>query len=388
MPETTVPLGLLISRTGSYGAVGEAIYRGAMLAVAEVDRDPAFRFRFECRAIDPAGNTDSYVSGARSLLSEGDLIHVVGCYTSSSRKEVLPIFEKHDGLLWYPSHYEGFETAENIVYTGAAPNQHVVPLTHYMLRQKSRTVFMVGSNYIWAWENNRIMRELLMRRGGAVLGERYVPIGDLDLDDIVGQIVELRPDFIFNTLIGESAYAFFRLLREACETAGIDQIGAMPVVSCSLAEPELAMIGPACGGHLSSSVYYSTVRNDSNRKFVEAWKARWPDAGETSADAEAAYVAVHLLARAIARAGSTDLNAVLESVGSIDFAAPQGTVRIDAENRHCHLWPRIGRSQTDGTFKIIHESNVQVPPDPYLVWDAGTQFDMAATRSRTLRVVK
>ena len=103
------------------------------------------------------------------MLAEQGLVHVVGCYTSSSRKEVLPLFEKHDGLLWYPSHYEGFESSDNVVYTGAAPNQHIVPLAEHLLRHYGTSAYCLGSNYIWAWENNKIMREAVLvgRRHGA-----------------------------------------------------------------------------------------------------------------------------------------------------------------------------------------------------------------------------
>lgn len=370
MVQRSIGLGLLFSRSGSYGAVGETMARGSLLAIGEINADPAFDFTFAPQAIDPQGRNDLYVAGSRDLLAQRGLKHVVGCYTSSSRKEVLPVFEKHDALLWYPSHYEGFETSDNIVYSGAAPNQHIVPLTHFMLAQGGRRAFMVGSNYIWAWENNRIMREILNRNGGSVIGERHVPIGETGLEELVDLILRQRPDFIFNTLIGDSAYSFFRTLRRRCRAAGIDQPRDLPVVSCSLAEPELDLIGAeACDGHLSSSVYFSTVDTAANARFVEAWTRRDPQAGRTSADAEASYIAVHLLARAIRLAQASDPAAVLAALARVDFDAPQGPIRVDAENRHCFLWPRIGRSRSDGSFDIIHESSLMVRPDPYLVWE-------------------
>ncbi len=184
-----VPLGLMFSQEGPYAAVGLTMLRGAQLAVDEVAADVAYDFRFEVHTANPGGRNEGYVAGAQELLAVPGLGHVVGCYTSSSRKEVLPVFEKLDAVLWYPSHYEGFETSENIVYTGAAPNQHVVPLTHYILSEGGRRAFMVGSNYIWAWENNRIMREILGRNGGQVLGERYLPVDELDVAEIVDLIL-------------------------------------------------------------------------------------------------------------------------------------------------------------------------------------------------------
>lgn len=370
MAKEQVPVGVLFSRTGSYAAIGESMAAGALLAIDEVNADPALAFAFAPRCVDPAGCLAGYTESARAMLSSAGITHVVGCYTSSSRKEVLPIFEKHDGLLWYPSHYEGFETSDNVIYTGAAPNQHVIPLARYLLQQGRRRACFLGSNYIWAWENNRIMREALMRAGGAVLSERYLAIGDGDLDDVAAMLVRQRPDFVFNTLIGESAYIFYRSFRRAAAASGLDQPRDIPVASCSLAEPELARIGEAGAGHLSSSVYFSSIDTPLNRRFVRAWRRRNPALGLTSADAEASYVAVHLLARAIATAGTPAMAAVRAVVSGVSFEAPQGLVRIDPENRHCHLRPRIGRSTPDGAFEIVYESPAPVRPDPYLVWEA------------------
>ena len=294
----------------------------------------------------------------------------LGCYTSSSRKEVLPLFEKHDALLWYPSHYEGFETSDNVVYTGAAPNQHIVPLANYLLAKCGHRGWFVGSNYIWAWENNRIMRDMLQARGGTVLGERYVAVGDTDLAGLVALVLASRPDFVFNTLIGESSYRFHRLLHAALDSAPDEERQELPVASCSLAEPELRRMGEAAAGHLSSSVYFSTLESEENRRFSAAWRARHPDLGHTCADAEAAYIAVHLLARAIRRAGGPDFQSVREAAMGLELRAPQGPVRVDPETRHCYLRPRIGRSRSDGTFDVVYECPTIVRPDPYLVWEA------------------
>lgn len=351
-----------------------------MLAIDEISASRS-DVALEPVAVDPGGRLSDYVDGASRLLLDG-ITHVVGCYTSSSRKEVLPLFEKHDGLLWYPSHYEGFETSENVVYTGAAPNQHIVPLTRYLRETGRRRAWLVGSNYVWAWENNRIMREAVLATGGQIAGERYFPIGDTDLQPIVEQILDAAPDFVFNTMIGASSYAFFRLLRAEAERRGIDQPQAAPVASCSLSEPQLSCLGPDAAGHLSSSVYFSSVDGPNNARFLEAWRARWPDLGPTSADAEASYIAVHLLARAIAAAGGAGLMAVRSALATVSFDAPQGLVRIDPENRHAFLRPRIGLSQADGTFRIVAEYPSAVRPDPYLVWETLRATDRVASPLR------
>ncbi len=398
MSGDVVQIGLLFSRTGSYAALGKAMHAGATLAIDEVNDDPRFGFTFRPVSVDPGGQLANYFEGARTLLASGSISHVIGCYTSSSRKEVLPLFEKYDALLWYPSHYEGFETSENVIYTGAAPNQHIVPLTRYLLETGHRSAWLVGSNYIWAWENNRIMREALQTAGGHVIGERYFPVGDVDLAAIVGQVLASRPDFVFNTLIGESAYSFYRLFRAEAERLGLEQSRDCPVASCSLAEPELPYLGTAASaGHLSSSVYFSTVETPQNTSFVKAWHQKFPDLGPTSADAEASYIAVHLLARAVRQAGHASFDRVRAAASVVEFMAPQGRVRIDEENRHCHLRPRIGRSTATGTFDIIWEYPGTVRPDPYLVWEPAisgsadmaqpSQPPRAATRTTSIRVV-
>jgi branched-chain amino acid transport system substrate-binding protein len=380
-----IRIGLLFSTSGPYATIGRAMMNGACLALAEIAADPAFPFRLAPVAIDPGGRNAAYAEAARAMLADEGLAHVVGCYTSSSRKEVLPLFEKHDALLWYPSHYEGFESSENVVYTGAAPNQHIVPLAEHLLRVHGKRAWCLGSNYIWAWENNKIMREAVSSAGGAVLGERYFAVGETDLDAVIGQILEARPDFVFNTLIGTSAYAFFRGFRAAAAARGIDQAREIPVASCSLAEPELVEIGPlACAGHISSSVYFASIESPANRAFVAAYRAAFPEAGPTSADVESSYLAVHLLARALARAGSAGIDAVRAALPEVAMAAPQGEVRIDPDNRHSYLTPRIGISNAAAGFDVIYEAPRPVKPDPYLVW----QDARPVGRARGLRLVR
>jgi ABC-type branched-subunit amino acid transport system substrate-binding protein len=369
-----VRIGVLFSTTGSYAAVGRAMRAGALLAIDEINSDPRRAVELTAVEADPGGGNAAYAAAVQHLTRHEGLSHVVGCYTSSSRKEVLPLFEKADAMLWYPSHYEGFETAENVVYTGAAPNQHVVPLARHLLTRHGKRGWFVGSNYIWAWENNRILREALTDAGGTVLGERYFPVGETDLGALAAQIVADRPDFVFTTLIGDSGYAFFYLLRRAAAEAGLDQAAEMPVASCSLSEVELPFImAGAAGGHLSSSVYFSTIRSAENDRFTAMWDARFGDMGRACADAEATYTAVHLLARAVAAAGGAGFAEVREAVRGLQFAAPQGLVTVDPDNLHCCMRPRIGRSTEAGDFELLFEEASPIRPDPYLVRAIGME---------------
>lgn len=365
MSDPTYRIGLMFSSTGPYSTVAGSMLNGALLAVAEVNA--AGRVTLEPVVVNPGGDLTQYAPMSSKLLASG-VRQVVGCYTSSSRKEVIPVFEKHDAMIWYPSHYEGFESSNNVVYTGAAPNQHILPLIDHLMAAFGDRAFCVGSNYIWAWENNRILREVVTARGGSVLAERYLPVGETDLAKTVEAILAARPSFVFSSLIGITGYVFFRALRAACLARGLDQPSVIPVATCNLSEPELMDIGDgAMDGHLSSSVYFSSLQNPDNEAFVTNYAAAFPDKPWTSADGEASYIAVKLLGAAMAEAGTDEIAAVRAALAHQRLDAPQGEISVDGETMHLYLTPRIGRSRADGSFDVIHEEPRPIRPDPYLV---------------------
>jgi ABC-type branched-subunit amino acid transport system substrate-binding protein len=377
-------IGVMFSTTGSYSVVARSMLNGALLAFQQ-NAEAGGAVALEPIVVNPSGDLERYRALSLQLLG-GGIRQVVGCYTSSSRKEVIPCFEKFDGLLWYPSHYEGFESSDNVIYTGASPNQHVLPLVDYLASRVGTRASCVGSNYIWAWENNRIFREALTARGGAVVAERYLSVGDTEFEQVISAILDQRPDFVFNNLIGTSAYAFFRAFRAACRARGIDQVNEIPVASCTLSEPELAEIGSdAVDGHLSSSVYFSSLESPANAAFIEAYARTFSD-GPVSADAEASYIAVKLLAATLEQAGTDDARTVRAAVANQRLAAPQGEVRIDPQTHHAWLTPRIARSAVNGQFEVLLEARSPIAPDPYLV-QSSPRF-ASAMRSPLLRVVQ
>lgn len=394
-----VTVGLVFSTTGSYSTVSREMLNGALLAIAEINADPSRGVTLRAEHRNPGGDLNGYWAACKDLLKTQGVRHVVGCYTSSSRKEVIPLFEKFDALLWYPSHYEGFESADNVLYTGAAPNQHIVPLTAYLLRNYGSRAYCCGSNYIWAWENNRILREAVTANGGEVSAERYLPIGDDDVEGLLDEIARVRPDFIFNTLIGETAYAFYRGYHERGLHDTRFQPDVMPIASCSLSEPELLSIGSeAAAGHICSSVYFSTVPTEANARFRKRFQAEYGEHAVASADAEASYDAVYLLAAAIEQAGSAEPQHVVEAAYERPFEAPQGPIWIDPSNNHCYLTPRLARSRCNGTFAILASAREPVKPDPYLTWfdakalitdePAGASIEEAPTNPPNLKVVR
>ena len=377
----SIPIGVVFSVTGSYRTVGQEMLNGALLAIEEVNSDPRFNFSFEHVVVDPGGEPTAYGRACEELLRSRSIGHIIGCYTSSSRKEVIPAFEKFDALLWYPSHYEGFESNNNVIYTGASPNQHIIPLLRYMLRECGQRVYCVGSNYIWAWENNRILREIVQACGGTVVAEKYLPVGVTEVDRTIGEIRATAPDFVFNTLIGESSYAFYRAYARAWPEVGVPGPRRVPITSCSLSEPELVSIGrESAAGHIASSVYFQSIDRSRNRDFVTSYRARFGADKVTSADAEASYIAVILLASAVREGGSAAIEVVKNALYRCALEAPQGRVWVDPESNHSYLTPALGISRADGQFEPIWRSEEPVRPDPYLVW-----FDVN-TLTKDLRV--
>jgi branched-chain amino acid transport system substrate-binding protein len=366
-PKRKISVGLLFSTGGPYEVISRAMRDGALLAFHEVNSCDRFDFELVPQVRDPRGSLLRYSQYAEELLKLREVRHVIGCYTSSSRKDILPIFEKYDGLLWYPSHYEGFETSDNVIYLGATPNHHVVPLMRYILSNGCRSVYCVGANYIWAWEVNRIVRELTLAAGSVLVGERYLRVDDYDVGRIIDEIRALRPDYVINTQIGESSYTFY---REFFRMKKIDNsLRDTRLGSCTLCEPELVEIGAgACAGHLSSSVYFSTIDSSKNREFTASYRQAYGERAMTSADAESSYNTVHLLAEALHHAGTVEPDEVQQALNDIEWVAPQGQLRIDSYNNHSYLTPRLGISREDGTFDIIWEADEPRRPDPYLVW--------------------
>ncbi len=360
-----VLVGFLFSLHGPYKNISNELFKGAMLAVHEINRSEDYSFRIEPVVRDPGGNLECYRTAGEDLLRLQGVKHVVGCYTSSSRKEVIPVFEKYDGLLWYPSHYEGYESCANVIYTGASPNQYLVPLMSHMLAEYGRRIYCVGSNYIWSWENNRTVRELATPIGAEVLCERYVNVGGMDVSHLIDEIMRLRPSFVFNSLIGTSSHEFIRQFATANAGSAAPPV---PICSATISEPELLATGCAVASDIiTSSVYFQSIDSVSNNIFVRSYKARYGENSVTSEDSESAYIAVMLLAKAIECAGTSEMGGVKKALHQLTFDAPQGAVKIDPASNHCFLTPCIGRSRADGQFDVIWSAGTPMKPDPYML---------------------
>src|SRR5262245_1233797 len=377
MTRPSIPLGLVFSRSGPYAMMAREMEKSALMAVDEVNGYGEFDFTFAPHLRDPGGIVAAYHTACDDLIRERGLEHIVGCYTSASRKQVIPIVERTERLLWHPARYEGFESSDNVIYVGAAPNHTVVPLVRHMLDHIASDVFCAGSNYVWTWETNRVLREIVTSGGGRILAERLLELGETAVDHIVREIVERRPPAVFNTLVGESSYAFMRALHEASARVGL----SIPMLSRSLCEPELKMIGAAASvGCVTSSAYFESVGGAENHAFVARWKARHGADSVVSVDSQSTYVCVMLLARAIRRAGSTAVTAVRRAAANHRYDSPQGPVWVDPDNNHCFLTPRLARSVSGCQFRIFWEADAPERPDPYL-----SNLDLAAIGEKLIK---
>lgn len=370
-PSDTWRVGVLFSRSGVSGVTETEHFLGTALAIEEVNQGGGVLGRqIEPVCYDPAGDNDAYRSLARRLLVEDGVEVVFGCSLSASRKSVLPTMERHNGLLWYPSIYEGFEYSENVVYTAATLNQNVFALADFLLTEYGPRIFIIGSDYIYPRESNRVMRDLIETKSGTVVGELYAPLdGDeASHDRLVEEIRRTAPDAVFSTVVGRGA----ERLYASYAAAGIDR-RRCPIASLTMSEGQIQAIGPeSCSGHVLAAHYFQTLDGDDNRRFVSAFKERFGAERVTSMWSETAYAQVHLFARALAKTGALDAERLGEAAMRQRFVAPEGELTFDAENRHVWLTPGIGVARPDGQFDIVWRSRRPVRPDPYL---ASSRFE-------------
>ena len=408
-----VEIGVLYSLSGSYRLVSEACHTGAMRAIAAVNAEPAGAIELVPVVRDPGGNIDRYAPLCEDILRTSAARHVVGCVTSWSRKEAIPVLEKLGAALWYACPYEGFEANEHVVYMHACPNQQLVPLLGYVVPRFGADGFLLGSNYIWGWETNRVARDLIADAGGKVLGERYLPIGETDVSRLIEEIRATRPDFVLNNLIGTSSYAFFAAYAKLAAEDPHFGPDRCPVLSCNLTEAELPAIGEAGRGHLSAGPYFkesgvpgTPTPNPSPQGGGESGRASPLDGttaqspsplwggvrgggdGRTNNNAApassfeaSAYACVRVLAEVLAEepdATFADLSAIF---AKSRYATPFGEIGIDPRTQHASLPVVIGRIDGLG-FEAVSRTN-DVAPDPYL-----SRYDRAETFGRPrLKVV-
>ena len=359
----TIKVGILHSLSGTMAISETTVVDAEELAIKEINAaGGVLGKQIEIVKEDGASDWDTFAEKAEKLIDQDQVSVVFGCWTSASRKKVLPVFEAKDHMLWYPVQYEGQECSKNIFYTGAAPNQQIEPAVDWLLENKGTDFFLVGSDYVFPRTANNIIKEQLKANGGNTVGEDYLPLGNTEVTPIITKIKAALPDggVIFNSLNGDSNVAFFKQLKGA--GMGPDKY---PVMSVSIAEEEVRTIGPDfLTGHYAAWNYFQTVESPENEKWVSDFKAEYGDDRVTNDPMEAAYIMVYLWKQAAEQAGSTEIAAVREAAYGQTFDAPGGTVTMNP-NHHISKTVRIGEIREDGLFEIVSETDGPVTPVPW-----------------------
>ncbi|WP_418628910.1 urea ABC transporter substrate-binding protein [Ruminococcus sp.] len=360
----TVKVGLLHSLTGSMAISEKSVRDAEVLAIKEINAAGGVNGKqIEYVEEDGASEPSTFATKAEKLIDSEGVSTIFGCWTSSSRKAVKPIVEEYGSLLWYPVQYEGMESSSNIVYTGAAPNQQIVPAIDYLLDQGYKKFFLLGSDYVFPRTANMIINAQLGAKGAKAVGEEYADMDQTDFAAIISKIEAAKPDVIINTLNGTGNVSFFKQMSEKNYTSK-DYM----TMSFSIAEEEVATIGAdILKGHMVSWNYYQTTDTEKNKEFVKAYKDAYGENRVTSDPAEAAYDAVYLWKAACEKADSFEPEDVIKAVesGEISFDAPEGTVTIQGDNHHLVKPVRIGQVGDDGLINEIYATD-PVAPDPYL----------------------
>jgi urea transport system substrate-binding protein len=361
---TALRLGILFSTSGDYGVLGRDCRDGAVTAIEELRG--ATSVSIEPVLGDPGGSSERYIELARKMLQEDRCRHVIGAVTSQARKDVIPVMEKHDALLWYVCPYEGFEANPNVIYTGACPNQHLLPLFEHMMPAYGRRVYLTGANYIWGWEMNRLAREIVMEAGGEIVGERCLPIGDPDVGRIVAEVAARGPNFILSNMLGPSNHAFLRAMQELGRRDPAFGPERCPVVSCDLTECELPEIGfGVADGQLAAASYFDSLDTPANRALKTQVAARFGSERRVSSYFATGYATVRLCVEAVTRCGTDDPVKVRAALAGLEAPSPLGPLLVDPATNHANLPFLLGR--ISGADFAILQSRPPAVADPYLI---------------------
>ena len=374
--ELTIRVGILHSRTGAMTISEKSMVDGEMLAIEEINaKGGLLGRRIEPIIADGKSDWPTFAKEAERLITQEKVCTIFGCWTSASRKKVMPVVERYNHLLIYPMAYEGLEESPNIIYTGAAPNQQVIPAVKWSYDTIGKRIFLVGEDYVWPHSVNAIIKDELTALGAELMGEEYIFFGSSDVDRAVKKIVETQPDVILSAVVGDSNIAFYKALQEA----GIKP-EKIPVVSVSIGEDELRKL-PAkeMAGNYCAWDYFQSIARPENQAFVKKFKARYGKDRVTADVIESAYVSVLLWAQAVQECGSADVHNIREAMRGQSLDAPEGVVSIDPETQHTWRSFFIGKIRADGQLDIVWTSQKPIRPVPYPISRSKTEWDSFLT---------
>ncbi|HZR03463.1 MAG TPA: urea ABC transporter substrate-binding protein [Burkholderiales bacterium] len=359
--EESIKVGILHSLTGTIAIAEAAIVDAEKLAIDEINaKGGVLGRKIEPIVEDGASDWPTFTEKARKLLLRDKVAAVFGCYTSASRKAVLPVFEQNNGLLYYPTYYEGQEQSKNVIYTAQEATQSVIAAVEWLAKNKGKSFFLVGSDYIYPRTCNKIAKPTITRVGGKTLGEEYAPLGHTEFSSIINKIKAAKPDCIYSTVVGGSNVAFYKQLK-AAGLGGDKQTLLSTVVS----ENEIDGIGKEnATGYYACMGYFQSQKNAANDRFVKAIKAKYGQDRVVGDPMECGYTAVHFWKLACEKAKSFDVDKVVAASGGLELDAPEGKIKLHASNHHTWKHARIGRARADGQFDIVFESPL-IEPNPF-----------------------
>ena len=367
-PGKPIRVGLLYSQTGVVSIVEKEMYKVSLMAIEEINNAGGVHgAKLEPIVRDPASVWANYARQAKELMNQNVNIFWGG-YTSASREALLPVTERGGAVLFYPSHYEGRECSPLYIAPGAQPNQLVHLAIPWMVRKAGPKCYMVGSDYIFPRMFNKESIFLLKKSGGKLVGEKYLGLDVVDeagFKDMIDDILRKKPDFVLDNMVGDSIVAF----RRAYKKAGLTK-DKMPILSGVLMENQVDQVGiEFCEGHYSTMSYFQSVQREENHAFIEKYKAfhevhpEWKNGRiVTMANMEGAYINTQICIEAMKLAESAHPEAIVEAARGLVVNAPEADIRIDPDNLHAWLRPRIGRVNGDGQFDIVDESPDLVRP--------------------------
>jgi urea transport system substrate-binding protein len=378
MDSLPIKVGILHSLSGTMAISETSLKDVALMSIEEINRTGGLLGRkLEPVVVDPASNWPLFAEKARELLQKEKVAVTFGCWTSVSRKSVLPVFEELNGLLFYPVQYEGEESSYNVFYTGAAPNQQAIPAVEYLMSEQgggARRFVLLGTDYVYPRTTNKILRYFLKQKGVAEADilEEYTPFGHSDYQTIIARIKQFaqgKRTAVVSTINGDSNVPFYKELgNQGLKAEDI------PVVAFSVGEEELRGIDTApLVGHLAAWNYFMSIDTPENKDFIAKWKAyvksaSLPDGDKrvTNDPMEATYVGINMWAQAVRQAGTTEVDAVRQAVAAQTFKAPSGfLIKMDEKNHHLHKPVYIGEVQADGQFQVVWKTEGPVRAAPW-----------------------
>ncbi len=381
----TIKVGVLHSLSGTMAISETALKETVLMTIDEINKSGGvLGKKLEPVVVDPASNWPLFAEKARQLLTKDKVAVTFGCWTSVSRKSVLPVYKELNGLLFYPVQYEGEELEKNVFYTGAAPNQQAIPAVEYLMSKdggEAKRFVLLGTDYVYPRTTNKILRAFLKSKGvaDADIMEDYTPFGHSDYQTIIAKIKKFASEgkktAVVSTINGDSNVPFYKELGNA----GLKATD-VPVVAFSVGEEELRGVDTKpLIGHLASWNYFMSLKNPENDKFVKMYrdwakKAKLPNADKvvTNDPMEATYIGIHMWKQAVEKAKSTDTDKVIAAMAGQTFKAPSGIVsKMDEKNHHLHKSVFIGEVKADGQFNVVWKTPGPVKAQPWSPFIAG-----------------